>query len=98
MTELSTKQRVTRFIKSHEGSTSAEISRGLGLCKSAVNEAIKRLKEDGKISVRLDGNRQQIYPGIIEDKSPQEAYGVNRMVDFFNRRISLVREGGEHAK
>ncbi|WP_213993835.1 MarR family transcriptional regulator [Sodalis sp. dw_96] len=99
MTALSTKERVLRYIKRNEGKTAGEIYRALGLSDSAVHEAVKRLKEAGIICVKGTGanNGQRLYV-VISGDEPSAEYGVNRMVDFFNRRVSQVREGGEHAE
>lgn len=88
-----TQQRVAEYIKSNPGATTSEIADGLGRVKSTVRFAVRHLVDAGIVSVhRSDIGPNRHYAG---SNAPvvQRRFGVNRLVNLFDRCVMNVRRG-----
>ncbi len=93
---MTTKQRISRYVKRSDGPTVSDICRSLSLSKSAVGDVVKQLREEGVIIAKATCEpgmhvSQRYYPvTTAESQDPDRAF-VTRMA-LFDRYILLARD------
>ncbi|MEI7389397.1 winged helix-turn-helix domain-containing protein, partial [Dickeya dianthicola] len=91
-TESQTLQKILSFIETNPGATVTEIADRIGKARSTVKPIVQRLASGGAISARRALNRGAIhyYPAGADI---QCHFGVNRLVNLFDRCVMSVRRG-----
>ncbi|WP_413724691.1 MarR family transcriptional regulator [Sodalis sp. RH16] len=95
---MTTKQRISRYVKKFDGPTVSDICRSLSLSKSAVGDAVKQLREEGVIIAKATCEpgmhvSQRYYPVTTVESLDPERTVITRMA-LFDRYILQTRGKG----